>query len=146
MVGKRNRQRVRIPLIRHQSSAITRHGWRNRRLHQLARLFALFYVNECNGDCSPIDYRPSSGMVAFPGVDPTSTGRPEGTRSDESFSMVSPYSSVSNPQQDSPLVMGEGIPVPEQERNSEVCIAFSVGCLTCTTQRSGCLYCGYSRY
>jgi hypothetical protein len=33
---------------------------------------------------------------------PTSTGRPEGTRSDESFSLVSPYSSVSKPQEDSP--------------------------------------------
>jgi hypothetical protein len=37
MVGKRNRQRTRIPLIRHQSSAITSHGWRNRRFHSLVR-------------------------------------------------------------------------------------------------------------
>jgi hypothetical protein len=65
------------------------------------------------------------GRVAdFPGVDPTSTGRPEGTRSDESFSLVSPYSSVFEPQEDSPLIMGEGIPVPGRERNSEPCIAF----------------------
>jgi hypothetical protein len=32
-----------------------------------------------------------------PGVDPKSTGRPEGTRSHESFSLVSSYSSVSKP-------------------------------------------------
>src|SRR5260370_12897079 len=65
-----------------------------------------------------------SPVSGFPGVDPTSTGRPEGTRSDESFSLISPYSSVSKPQEDSPLIMGEGIRVPGRERNSEPCIAF----------------------
>jgi hypothetical protein len=30
----------------------------------------------------------------------------------ESFSLASPYSSVSKPQGDSPLIMGKGIPVP----------------------------------
>ena len=50
--------------------------------------------------------------------------RPEGTRSDESFSVVSPYSSVSKPHEDSPLIVGEGIPVAGRERNSEPCIAF----------------------
>jgi len=53
----------------------------------------------------------------FPGVDSKSTGRPEGTQSGESFSLVSPYSSVSKPPEDSPLIRGEGIPVPGWERN-----------------------------
>ena len=55
------------------------------------------------------DYFP---WADFPGVDSKSTGRPEETWSDESFSLVSPYSSVSKPQEDSPLIRGEGIPVP----------------------------------
>jgi hypothetical protein len=40
-------------------------------------------------------------------VDPKSTGRPEGTRPHESFSLVSAYWSVSKPRGDSP--MGKGI-------------------------------------
>ena len=42
----------------------------------------------------------------------------------ESFSLVSPYSSVSKPRGDSPFIMGKGIPIPGEERNSETCIAF----------------------
>ncbi len=34
----------------------------------------------------------------------------------ESFSLVSPYSSVSKPRGDSPLIMGKGIPVPGRGR------------------------------
>ena len=36
-------------------------------------------------------------------------GRPEGVRSHESFSLVSPYSSVSKPREIPPLIMGKGI-------------------------------------
>ena len=42
----------------------------------------------------------------------------------ESFSLVSPYSSVSKPRADSPLIMGKGILVPGRERNSEPALLF----------------------
>src|SRR5271169_6725309 len=45
----------------------------------------------------------------------------------ESFSLVSPYSSVSKPRADSPLIMGKGIPVPGRERNSEPALLFRGG-------------------
>ena len=51
--------------------------------------------------------KPGFRLRDFPGVDPKSTVRPEGTRSHESFSLVSPYSSVSKPRGDYPVKMGK---------------------------------------
>jgi len=62
----------------------------------------------------------------------------------ESFSLVSPYRSVSKPRGDSPLIRGNGIPYLGG-RNSEPALLFR-GRLACMTQRNGCLYSGSSCY
>jgi hypothetical protein len=53
----------------------------------------------------------------------------------ESFSLVSPYSSVSKPQGDSPLLMRKGIPVLGRERNSDLHCFSSQRSTYCLTRR-----------
>ena len=85
-------------------------------------------------------YRRSQVLGAIFLIDPTSRelnrNRRVGQRGPhESFSLVSPYGSVSKRRGDSPITMGKRIPVPGRESNSELALLFR-GKLTCTTQRN----------
>jgi hypothetical protein len=88
----------------------------------VVRGFLNIYPDELAVLCA----KPSFRLRDFPGVDPKSTVRPEGTRSHESFSLVSPYSSVSKPRGDYPVKMGKGILVPGKKRTQNL-HCFSVG-------------------